>query len=97
MGGNVDSSKLLSLGSKRKIHCYNGYVFHIKKYKDDINTYNSGVCMKGSTSKEFEFDYYGMLEEVIESQYHRAQNTVFIFKYYWCDIDKEIRVDPFHG
>jgi hypothetical protein len=53
--------------------------------------------MKGSTSKEFEFDYYGLLEEVIEFQYHRAQNTIFIFKYYWCDIDKEIRVDPFHG
>jgi hypothetical protein len=28
--------------------------------------------MKGSTSKEFEFDYYGLLEEVIESQYHTA-------------------------
>ena len=96
MGGDVDSSKLLSLGSKGKIQCYNGYVFHTKKYKDR-NIYNSGVCMKGSTSKEFEFHYYDRLEEVIESQYHRAQNKIFIFKYYWYDIDKEIRVDPYHG
>jgi hypothetical protein len=28
--------------------------------------YNSGVCVKGSTSNEFEVDYYGKLEKVIE-------------------------------
>ena len=34
--------------------------------------------MKGSTSSEFEVDYYGRLEEVIELQYHSEQNSVFI-------------------
>jgi hypothetical protein len=29
-------------------------------------TYNSGVCVKGSTSSELEVDYYDRLEEVVE-------------------------------
>jgi hypothetical protein len=35
---------------------------------------------------------------VIKLQYHRKQNKVFLFKCYWYDtIDREIRVDPYHG
>ena len=39
--------------------------------KNKIVIFILGVCIKGSTSSEFEVDYYGRLEEVIELQYHR--------------------------
>jgi hypothetical protein len=56
----------------------NGYVFHTEEYGHGKKTYNSGVCIKGSTSSEFEVDYYGRLEEVIELQYHSEQNRVLV-------------------
>jgi len=49
--------------------------------------------LKGSTSNEFEVDYYEKLEEVIELQYHNEQNRVFLFKCYWYDTtDRGIRL-----
>jgi hypothetical protein len=73
-------------------------VFHTEEYGHGRKTYNSAVCIKGSTSSEFEVDYYGRLEEVIKLQYHSEQNIVFLFKYYWYDTtDRGIRVDPHYG
>jgi hypothetical protein len=48
------SLSLLSPGLKRKVKCYNGYfvngyVFHTEEYGHERKTYNSGVCVKGST------------------------------------------------
>jgi len=97
------SLSLLSLGLERKVKCYNGYfvngyVFHTEEYGYGRKTYNSGVCVKGSTSSELEVDYYGRLEEVVELQYHSKQNKVFLFKCYWYDTtDRGIRVDLHHG
>jgi hypothetical protein len=70
---------------KKKVKCYNvyfvnGYVFHIEEYGNGRKTYNNGVCVKESTCNEFEVNYYGKLEEVVELQYHRKQNRVFLFK-----------------
>jgi hypothetical protein len=93
----------LSLGLERKVKCYNGYfingyVFHTEEYGHGKRAYNSGVCVKGSTCSEFEVDYYGKLEEVVELQYHSEQNRVFLFKCYWYDTtDRGIRVDPHYG
>jgi hypothetical protein len=93
----------LSLRSERKCKCYNGYfvngyVFHTEEYRQGRKTYNSGVCVKGSTNSELEVDYYGRLEEVVELQYHNEQNIVFLFKCYWYDTtDRGIRVDPYYG
>jgi len=76
MGGSAAISlSLLSLGPEKKVKCYNGYfvngyVFYTEEYGHGIKTYNSGFCIKGSTSSEFEVDYYGRLEKVIELQYH---------------------------
>ena len=87
----------LSLGPERKCKCYNGYfvngyVFHTEEYGQGRKTYNSGVCVKGSTSSELEVDYYGRLEEVVE------HNKVFLFKCYWYDTtDRGIRVDSHYG
>jgi hypothetical protein len=104
MGGSAAISlSLLSLGPERKVKCYNGYfvngyVFHTEECMHGIKTYNIGVCIKGSTSSEFEVDYYGRLEEVIELQYHSEQNRVFLFKCYWYDTtDRGIRVDSHYG
>jgi hypothetical protein len=97
------SSSSLSLGPERKVKCYNryfvnGYVFHTEEYGHERKTYNSGVCVKGSTSSELEVDSYGRLEEVVELQYHSGQKRVFLFKCYWYDTtDREIRVDPHYG
>jgi len=97
--GAAKSLSSLSLGPERKVKCYNGYfingyVFHTEEYWHGRKTYNSGVCVKGSTSSELEVDYYGRLEEVVELQYHNEQNRVFLFKCYWYDtIDRGIRVD----
>jgi len=100
MGGSVAISlSLLSLGPERKVKCYNGYfvngyVFHTEEYEHGRKTYNSGVCIKGLISSEFEVDYYDRLEEVIELQYHSEQNRVFLFKCCWYDTtDRGIRVD----
>jgi len=57
-------------------------------------TYNNGVCVKGSTSNEFEVDNYRKLKEVIKLQYHSEQNKVFLCWY--NTIDRGIRVDPHH-
>jgi len=101
MGGSAAISlSLLSLGPKRKVKCYNGYfvngyVFYTEEYGYGGKTYNNGVCIKGSTFNEFEVDYCGRLEEVIELQYHSEQNRVFLFKCYWYDTtDRGIRIDP---
>jgi hypothetical protein len=67
MGCNASGSlNLLCLGLERIVKCYNGYIFHTKKYVQDINTYNNRVCVKGSILNEFEVDYFRKLEEVIE-------------------------------
>ena len=93
----------LSLGSERKVKCYNryfvnGYVFHTEEYRQGRKTYNNGVYVKGSTSSELEVDYYSRLEEVVELQYHSEHNRVFLFKCYWYDTtDRGIRVDPHYG
>jgi hypothetical protein len=94
---------LLSLSPQRKAKRYNKYfingrVFLTEEYENGRKTYNSGVCVKGSTSIEFEVDYYGKLEEIIELQYHIEQHIVFLFKCYCNDTtDKEIIVDPHHS
>jgi hypothetical protein len=67
----VKSLSSLSLGSERKVKCYNGYfingyMFHTKEYGHGRKTYNNGVSVKGSTISELKVDYYGRLEEVVE-------------------------------
>jgi len=61
MGGSAPISlSLLGLGPERKIKCYNGYfvngyVFHTEEYGHVRKTYNSGVCIKGSTSRLLQY------------------------------------------
>jgi hypothetical protein len=50
----------------KKLSYDNEYVFYIEEYGQDKKTYNNGVCVKGSTSNEFEVDCYRKFEKVIE-------------------------------
>jgi protein-tyrosine phosphatase len=71
-------------------------VFHTEKYRQSRKTYNSGVCVKGPASNDFEVNYV-KLEDVIELQYHSEQDRVFLFKCYWYDTtNRKIKVDPHH-
>ena len=45
-----------------------------------VERHNNRLYVKGSNSNEFEVDYYGKLEEVIELQYHNMQNKLFFLK-----------------
>jgi hypothetical protein len=73
-------------------------VFQTKEYIHGRYTYNSEVCIPGSTYNEFEVYYYEKLEEVIELQYLSEHNEVFLFKCYCYDtIGRGIKVDPHHG
>jgi hypothetical protein len=86
-GRNASATlSLLSLSLERKVKCYNwyfvnGYVFRSEEYRLGRKTYNSSVCVKGSTFSEFEVDYYDKLEEVIELQYYSEHNRVFLFNF----------------
>jgi hypothetical protein len=72
LGGNANVTlNLPSLGLERKVKCYNGnfinaLVFHTEEYDQGRKTYNNKVCVKRSTSNEFEIDYYEKLKKVIE-------------------------------
>jgi hypothetical protein len=93
---------LLSLDRERKVKCYNkyfisGHVFHIEEYGRGRKTYNNGVYVKGSTSNEFEVDYYEKLKELIELKYYNKYNRVFLFKFYWYDTTKRRIIVDSHG
>ena len=57
---------------------------------------NSGVCVKGSTYNESEYDYYGIVEEILQLQYLIQDNHIFLFKCHWFD-PNSIRNDTTHG
>jgi hypothetical protein len=71
----------------------NEYVFHTKEYGQGKKTYNNRVCVKGSTSNEFEVDCYRKFEEVIELHIITSLTKFFSFKCYWYNIaDRGIKV-----
>lgn len=53
--------------------------------------------MKGSSCNEYESNYYGLLNEILELVYIGVNNKLILFKYKWFDIDKRIRIHPQHG
>ena len=67
MGRSVTISlSLLSLGPKRKLSATMSILSmdtrFILKNMGKVEIYNSGVCVKRSTSSEFEVDYFRKLE-----------------------------------
>jgi len=60
--GELPFSENLSIFSLcYNMYFINGYVFDTKDYGEGINNYNNGIYVKGSTSNEFEVNYYGII------------------------------------
>ncbi|KAI3710052.1 hypothetical protein L2E82_39825 [Cichorium intybus] len=77
----------------------NGYKFHTEKYGDGQVTHNNGVCVRGSTYNEHALDYYGLLNEVLEVEYHGVDCYVVFFNCTWFDTAKNggVTVDTKHN
>ena len=81
------------LGPCREVHTWpqyyvNGYRFHTLAHGSSKATMNSGVCIKGMNYNDHESDYYGILEEVIELEYHNSRpkgTRIVLFKCDWFD------------
>lgn len=78
----------------------NGYKFRTQIHGRNRTTHNSGVCVKGSCYSKYDVDYYGLLDEVLEIEYHGlglGRCVVPIFKCTWFDIVNGVRVHPKHN
>jgi hypothetical protein len=51
------------------IYFVNGFKFHIKAHSIGKSTMNCGVCVKGTCYGEYENDFYGQLEEIIQIEF----------------------------
>ncbi|GKC06877.1 ribonuclease H-like domain-containing protein [Tanacetum coccineum] len=102
--GGSEHLKVLARGPMRYVESHkgyfvNGYKFHTLKHGDGRVTHNSGVCVKGSTYNEFESDYYGLLVEVLEVNYHDSNGrcVVVLFKCDWFEPIQGVRVNRKHN
>jgi hypothetical protein len=102
--GNIIDENIRNLGLKpdKQAMCYNGYEingfkFHTETHSQNKATINSGVCINGqSGDDDTQYDYYGILQEVVELQYEGG-NKVVLFKCNWFDIINGVKVDKKRG
>ncbi|XP_054813974.1 uncharacterized protein LOC129314536 [Prosopis cineraria] len=92
--GVLDSRvKYLASSPFREVHTWhqynvNGYRFHTMAYGSNKTTMNSGVCIKGKCYGDLENDYYELLNDIIELEYHNPslkRTTLVLFKCDWFD------------
>ncbi|XP_071695507.1 uncharacterized protein [Rutidosis leptorrhynchoides] len=90
---NVDNRiiKDVALGPLRNVTTYpvyfvNGYKFHTRDHGSNRSTFNSGVCLKGSSYGNLSSDYYGILVEIVQLEYPALPiKSVVLFKCDWFD------------
>ena len=58
---------------------------------------NYGVCVKGSCYNDYNYDFYGILVDIIELMYVGIRNRVMLFKCHWVDTKKGVKVHPHYG
>ena len=81
----------IALGPKRKVRTWpmyfvNGYKFHIHSWALRKSTRNSGVCVKGADYAQSEYDFYGILNEIVEIEYTGLPTKkLVLFKCEWFD------------
>lgn len=97
-----DKIRNIGLGPYAKVLCYkaydvNGYRFHTSSYGKNKSTVNSHICVKGEWYDDTEHDYYGIIEEIVELEFHGLNNKVVLFKCHWFDVVNGVRVDKDHG
>ncbi|CAH9070085.1 unnamed protein product, partial [Cuscuta europaea] len=69
----------------------NGYRFHIQSRERTLRTQNSGVVVMGNSGNGHEnIDYYGVVIEILEMQYHEG-NRVVLFRCKWWDVHDKVR------
>ena len=97
--GAIEDPKIrhLRFGPSKQVKSYNGiivngYRFHIKEDEQNKATANSGVCCRGSLYGENEFDYYGVVEEIIELSYV-GNNSLFVLRCHWFDPVNGVKCD----
>ncbi|KAI3754497.1 hypothetical protein L1987_54281 [Smallanthus sonchifolius] len=85
----------LTYVQSHKGYLINGYKFHTRTSYHGRVTENSGVCVKGAFYNEYESDYYGMIDEILELEYHSNLGTcvVVLFKCSWFDPVNGVRVN----
>ncbi|GLT90191.1 hypothetical protein SLE2022_081370 [Rubroshorea leprosula] len=97
--------KGLSSGPKNYVSCYNGYIvngfrFHTAHYGKTKRTMNYGVCVVGSIGTESDYDFYGVLQEIIQIEYYGSihRQAVVLFKCDWYEIPpaQGVQVDQQH-
>ncbi|GKV33978.1 hypothetical protein SLEP1_g42409 [Rubroshorea leprosula] len=97
--------KGLSSGPKNTISCYNGYIvngfrFQTATYGKNKRTMNYGFCVVGSIRTESDYDFYGVLQGVIQIEYFGSihRQAVVLFKCDWYEIPPAhgVRVDQKH-
>ncbi|KAL0448083.1 UNVERIFIED_CONTAM: hypothetical protein Slati_1936200 [Sesamum latifolium] len=90
---NIEDGLLRSLywGPKQLVkvwQCYfvNGFNFHTKDHNVGKLIMNYGVCVKSSSYRDTDNDFYGMLKEIIELDYPlNGDLHVVLFKCRWVD------------
>ncbi|XP_042379879.1 uncharacterized protein LOC121972257 [Zingiber officinale] len=93
-----DDIKKLAHGPNRRVSSHkgyfvNGFKFETMEYGRFKATSNYGVCVLGSTINEYEVDYYGVLEEILELNYYGLKDVIVLFKCHWYDTsDKGMKV-----
>ncbi|KAL0307565.1 UNVERIFIED_CONTAM: hypothetical protein Scaly_2978600 [Sesamum calycinum] len=98
---NIEDDLLRSLywGPKQFVKtwpCYfvNGFNFHTEDHNVGKSTMNCGVCVKISSYRDTENDFYGMLEEIIELDYPLNDDLhVVLFKCRWVDPTRGMKID----
>ncbi|XVE92707.1 hypothetical protein REPUB_Repub01dG0122800 [Reevesia pubescens] len=75
----------------------NGFKFDTYQYGQNLQTMNYGICVKGSCFNDYDYDYYGILVDIVELEYVGCGNRVVLFKCHWFETEKGVRVHPRYG
>ncbi|XP_015960485.1 uncharacterized protein LOC107484411 [Arachis duranensis] len=104
---NVTDLNIQSLawGLLRTVKCLpiykvNGFKFHTRSQSSGKSTQNYGICVKGTCYGEYENDFYGQLDEIIQVEYTGLPlKRVVLFKCEWFDltIGKGTKVNKEYG
>lgn len=93
----------LAYGPRNQVTCYseymvNGFRFHTFEHAQDKATMNCGVCVRSSCYNDTEYDFFGVLEEILEFQYCNLPNMyVTLFKCRWVDPMTGQQTHPKYG
>jgi phosphopantothenoylcysteine synthetase/decarboxylase len=80
------------------IYFCNGYKFHTETRSNFVKTVNHGVCVRGGQYEDVQYDYYGIIEDIIILKYSYTRNDeVVLFKCRWFDPVNGVKEDKDHG